>query len=72
MSTGSSCWYTSCFDGNGRTSRAFLQRATRLALTGMDAQTERPYTATSCFDTTDAQTERPYTATSCFDATDAL
>ena len=40
-------------------------------LTGTDAQTERPYRATSCFDTTDAQTERPYTATSCFDTTDA-
>jgi len=28
--------YSSCFDGDGRTSRASLHRVTRLALTGMD------------------------------------
>ena len=39
--------YTSCFNGDGRPptrhSRASLQRATRLALTGTDAQIVRPY-----------------------------
>ena len=35
--------YRSCFDGDGRTSRASLQVATRLALTGTDARIVRPY-----------------------------
>ena len=43
--------YSSRFDGNGRTDRASLQEAARLALTGTDAVT---------FDTTDAQIVRPY------------
>ena len=56
-------------DGDGRTDRASLQRATRLALTGTGAVT---------FDTTDARIVRPYSGytselryRSRFDTTDA-
>ena len=53
--------YTSHFNGDGRTDRASLQRATRLALTETDAQIVRPYNRyTSGGSGTDAQIVRPY------------